>query len=537
MSDWTGDVCIIGSGPAGAVLGARLARLGVKVLLVEGGRRYSLADRLPMRRRFLAGESDPWEIVRPPDESGNTNVPGFDALDTYTVGPGLPYPAWGMRVRGVGGSSLHWAAETPRLHATDFRLRTTYGVGADWPIEYSDLESYYGQAEVELGVSGDPNPYASPRSTAYPLPPFPFGYSDRPVVEAAAKLGWTFTPVPQARASRPYLGRQQCAGCNSCAVCPTGAKASVDLTHVPVLEAASGCRVLVQTSTIRFETRDGRITRAIVIGPDLVERSVEADTFVLAGGGIENPRMLLLLAREWKMGNASGLVGRGFMEHPTCATNARSPIPTFPLRSGFAAATCDAFLNTPTRQTHSAFSLFNTPIAGLPPGDMAVESTQWGEQLFKEVRGRFGNAIKLISPIEMLPSDRNIVELDPVRTDRFGFPLARLSFSLGEYEQAGIDAARNTQRTLLEHLGATDIVPDADLGFCAHHVGTTRMGADPDTSVVTPDLRLHDVGNLYVAGSSTFVTEGLANPTLTIAALSLRLAEHLVKRARSGGVA
>lgn len=533
MSDWTTDVCIIGSGPAGAVLGARLARLGTRVLLVEGGRRYSLADRSPIRRRFLAGEADPWEIVRPPDESGSTLVPGFDALDTYTVGPGLPYPAWGMRVRGVGGSSLHWAAETPRLHATDFRLRTRFGVGADWPIEYADLEAYYGQAEVELGVSGQPNPYASPRSTPYPLPPFPFGYSDRPVIEAAARLGWTFTPVPQARASRPYQGRRQCAGCNSCAVCPTGAKASVDLTHIPIVDATPGCLMLTQTNTLRFESNGDRIARAIVIGPDLVERSVEARTFVLAGGGIENPRLLLLLAREQGMGNASGYVGRGFMEHPTCATNARSALPTYPLRSGFAAATCDAFMNDASRRVHSAFSVFNTPIAGLPPGDMAVESTQWGEQLFAEVRGRFGNAIKLISPIEMLPSDSNRVELDPVRTDRFGLPLARLSFSLGEYEQAGIQAARRTQQTLLEAVGATDIRPDAELGFCAHHVGTTRMGSDPERSVVTPDLRVHDVNNLYVAGSSTFVTEGLANPTLTIAALSLRLAEHLVARSKA----
>ena len=138
------------------------------------------------------------------------------------------------RARGVGGSTLHWEGYTFRLHADDFRLRSLYGIADDWPISYPDLEPYYGRAEQALGVAGAADdPWASPRSTPFPLPAFPFSYSDGLFAPACRSLGIALHSLPQARNSVAYGGRPQCQACSTCHVCPTGAKASIDLTHIP----------------------------------------------------------------------------------------------------------------------------------------------------------------------------------------------------------------------------------------------------------------------------------------------------------------
>jgi choline dehydrogenase-like flavoprotein len=189
------DVCVIGCGPAGTVLGAHLVEHGVRVTVLEAGPRHPFAARRGAQRALLAG-MDPWE--RTPE-----------SLDVASSGGAVPYDLRGLRVRGVGGSTLHWDAETPRFQAVDFRLRSTHGVGVDWPLDYATLEPYYAWAERELGVAGGEAPHASPRSGPYPLSPLPCNHLDQMVMRVAAPLGLRFTPVPQARNSRPYAARKR----------------------------------------------------------------------------------------------------------------------------------------------------------------------------------------------------------------------------------------------------------------------------------------------------------------------------------------
>lgn len=524
MSDRKTDICIIGSGPAGAIVGARLvSSSSVKVILVESGRRYALAERAVLRRRLLAGVANPWEAEAP-------------TIEALSLAPGTEYPSRGTRLSGLGGTSLHWDAETPRLHADDFRLRSKYGVGQDWPISYEEIEPYYGAAESELGVAGGLNPFASPRSAPYPLPAFPYSKADAVVMKAAATLGWRFHPVPQARASLPYRGRAQCAGCNTCEICPTGAKTSVDLTHIPAIEAAPGGLVLPNTTFLRFEIKGDRISRAIVVDSRGTEKSIEASAFVLAAGGIENAR-LLLLTKPGGLANGSGLVGRGFFEHPQASTTALMPVQMYPYRPIFSTATCEQFVHSSSRSREAAWTVFISPVTGELPGEIATRSEAWGVGVFEELRQRFPYAVRLDSMIEMLADDANRVELDPNARDRYGRPLARLSFAIGEYELAGIRAAQLAHAQLLQAAGATHIQPISWLGWHAHHYGTTRAGTRSERSVVDANLRCHDIHNLFVAGSSTFVTGGVANPTLTIAALSLRLGDFLIESASHGKLA
>jgi glucose dehydrogenase len=519
------DVCIVGSGPAGAVLGASLVRQGIRVVLLESGPRYPFALRGQAQRDYLRG-IEPWQ--RHPA-----------SLDVFSSIGKLDYPLNDMRVRGVGGTSLHWQAETPRCHATDFHMRSTYGVGEDWPIGYEDIERYYVRAENELGVAGGEDPFASPRSAPYPLPPFPYNYQDQLLMKAAAGLGLRFSPIPQARTSKPYGGRSQCLACGTCHICPTGAKASADLTHIPLIDHSPYGNVIDQATVLRLETdRGGRVRRAIYAGLDRVEHAIEASIFVIAGGGVETPRLLLLShSAAWRDGlaNRSGLVGKGLREHPICFTNGRVAGPSYSHRTSFWTATCNQFWNAPSRSERATFSIFFNPMAGLTPADIATTSRLWGDPLDRRIREEFGHSLTIESPIDMLSYESNYVDLDPELKDYFGSPAPRIKLALSRYETDGIREAQRVQAQILEAFGATEIRSAPTIGFMAHPAGTCRMGRDPGRSVVDPTLRSHDVQNLFILGTPVFVASGLANPTLTIAALALRLGDYLGQTKSAGG--
>jgi glucose dehydrogenase len=518
------DVCIIGCGPAGAVLGAALVRGGVRVLVLESGPRYPFSARPQQQRNYLRGV-EPWQ--RQPEE-----------LDVSSSCGPVYYGLQGRRVRAVGGTSLHWGAETPRFHASDFRLRSLYGVGDDWPIDYAELEPYYVRAERELGVSGGEDPFASPRSAPYPMPALPYNYLDHPILESASKLGLRFSPIPQARNSQPYEGRSQCKACGTCNVCPTGAKSSVDLTHVPVIDQSQHGLVREAMTVVRLETDGGdRVRRAIYAGLDRVEHSAEASVFVIGAGGIETPRLLLLSTPRGfpdGLANRSNMVGRRFMEHVTCGSEARVDQRAYVERISFNTATCNQFWDTPARAERGAFSIAIPPGTGQTPAFIAERGALWGDELSRFIQREFGHTIRLESPVELLPNDRNRVDLDPALRDYFGNPAPRIYFSLSRYEEEAMEVAWDMHAKIFGAHGATDTVRSPDFGFYGHHSGTCRMGADATRSVVDRNLRCHDVPNLYLTGSSVFVTIGLANPTLTIAALALRLGDHLLSNSHQG---
>lgn len=154
---------------------------------------------------------------------------------------------------------------------------------------------------------------------------------------------------------------------------------------------------------------------------------------------------------------------------------------------------------------------------------------QWGDDLLETLRDGYGNHFTVMAEVEPLPDPENRVSLAGDRTDEFGDPVPEIDWSRGSYGQRTMERAFEVMEWITDHL-------DAEVRWTerlrtwhgvGHPSGTTRMGTDPDESVVDADLRTHDVENLYVAGSSTFVTIGATAPTLTIAATALRLADHL----------
>jgi len=519
------EVCIIGAGAAGGIMALELARRGIGVVVLESGPRHDLARRGDYSRRFVKGEN-PWESP-------------LKGIDRYTTGGSVGYRLEWNRARGVGGSTLHWEGTTLRLRADDFRMRTLHGVAEDWPISYEEIEPYYGKAERALGVAGTPDdPWASPRSTAFPLPPFPMSFSDGFFARACRKLDIAFHHVPQARNSLAYGGRSQCRACGTCHVCPTGAKASTDLTHIPQAVATGHADVVTDATVLRLEVDGSSQVRSVVYaGGDRRERRLSARLFVVAAGGVETARLLLLSASpDFPRGlaNRSGLVGRYFTSHPMIDVTGRVAERVYPYRIGFSTAMSGQFAVPRHRQRRGAFLLEFLNSAGPLPGEIAPVSGAWGTALGPRVKAEFGRTLGIRIYAEQLPNAANTVTLNASVTDYFGQPVPHITYGIGPYERAALKEAEEVAARILAMLGAEDI-QSGPLSYASHQLGTHRMGGDRTQSVVNANLRAHDVPNLYLVGGGTFVTVSSSPPTLTIAALAIRTAEHIAEVYRGGG--
>lgn len=516
MSAAETDVCIVGAGAAGAVIAAELATRGIEVTVLESGPRYPFAQRAEAQRRFLRGEHP----FPSPD-------PG---LDRYTVDSTLPFRLEWMRMRGVGGSTLHWEGYAMRFHPADFELRSRFGVGDDWPLGYAELEPYYTRAERALGVAGEEVLPAFPRSAPYPLPAFPPSFADGVFAPACRAAGLTMTPLPQARNSAPYDGRVECLACGTCYACPTGARASVDLTHVPRAEATGRARFVSDAHVLRLDAEpDGRVTRARYRTRDGREHRLAARRFVLAGGAIENARLCLLSASPAHpdgLANRSGLVGARFLCHPVVDFIGRVREPLYPYRTGFSSSMSRDHVADADRDTRAGFWIEFRNRAGGTPAEVARGAKRWGAPLREHVRAEFGRRAGMRVFLEALPAPGNRLTLDPRERDSYGSPVAHLSYAIGAYERAGVEKASAVVRRVYAALGASD-VRESHVLLASHLMGTHRMGRDPLTSVVDDTQRAHDHPNLWLAGGGSFVTGSWANPTLTIVALALRTADAI----------
>ena len=519
------DVCVVGAGPAGALVANRLADRGHDVLVLEAGPRFDREDRRERMERSVRPAHGPLSVW----EMGGER-------DAFSSGGDRFYPLNAARVKGVGGSTLHWQGLVPRMHVSDFRRASRDGVGRDWPIDYADLRPYYAAAERALGVAGaTDNPFASPREEPFPMPAFPPSYSDTIFAEACEAAGVAMHSVPNARNSEPRDGRSECVGYGTCQpVCPSGAKYSADDT----VERAEkrGVRVLDRVPVQRFVTGEGgagddRVTTAVYATPDGAEHRQEARQFVLAAGGVETPRLLLLSrspAHPDGLANASGAVGRYFMEHLFAGTGGTHAERTRQNHVGFVTSGSHQFYDNDFDDA-GPIKLEFLNYAGPSPVETALTADEWGDDLLETLRAAYGHHIAMGGLVGQLPRAENRVTLDPSRTDDHGNPVPDVRWRLDDRTRRTLTRANEVQRRVFAELDA-DVertVGPENTGPAFHHMGTTRMGTDPSESVVNPRLRTHDVANLTVASSSVFVTSGAMNPTLTIAALALKAADHV----------
>lgn len=539
------DVAIVGAGVAGALLACKLAEQRLRVALLDAGpvirdRRDRVGDYAAAREK---SPGSPYAKIAAPspetDRKYYRMVPGSSAFkSTYE--------------RVVGGSTWHWLGNCPRLLPSDFQMCSLYGVGTDWPISYDELERWYTEAEDELGVSGNHEQwdglFGAYRSKAFPMEEIWPSYSD---VQIERALGASFevdgVPLtvmrtPQARNSRQYRDRPPCAGNSSCVpICPIGAKYDASV-HVRRAEEL-GAKLLPDTVVTKI-LADGEEVRGVAWAARERDQRGElrAQIVVVAAHAIESVRLL-----EFSEGvHKADALGRNLMDHLNRFGWVQSGVPLYPFRGPPTTSGIDAFRDGLFRRTRAAFRLsLGNDGAGRAkePQTIVVDLAKEGfigAKFAAELRTRTAGLLRISCSTEMLPSASNTVRLRAGDTDRWGVPMPELHFKPDEYTRTGYLYAEQVMKAVFGALDASAVQnflqdPD-DYSGAGHIMGTTRMGSASSGAVLDRDCLAHGHKNLYVVGSSVFPTCGTANPTLTVAALSLRLADTLLQRTKAPSV-
>ena len=431
------------------------------------------------------------------------------------------------RLRFLGGTSNHWGGWSRPLDRGDLDPRP-WIPHAGWPIPKAQLDRYLSAARDVLALS----PVRPDRR---------MGELPEPFDEVA------FHFDPPVRMREKYLG---------------------------ALTVSRRIDLLVNANLVDIETDgdSGRVTGFLVRGyqPEAPVRRIAAGAYVLALGGIETPRALLLgdRVRGRAIGNDRDLVGRFFMEHPTydlghfAVRRGR-----FPGRAGVVLGGHHWRFLTPAPETQARLRIANAglrfvysgqagdgSLRGPAPDAMADRAPPCADDVLADLArvtgttacpDKFDAAGLLAVAFEQVPNPLSRVMLDTA-ADRFGLPRVRLDWRFTSQDQRGI---RRLAVTLAEAFARADLgriklfdwvragdgpLPARNTGFGpglgCHHMGTARMADSPAKGVVDPDCRVFGADNLYLAGSAVFPTAGHANPTLTIVQLTLRLADHLARR-------
>jgi len=535
--DISADVIIVGSGISGALLAARLAAEGVKVAILEAG---GEVDRGTAVQTYWDAVIKVPECPYPATPQAMHPVSNDLHFWYEQTGPDL-FSSTYLKV--VGGTTWHWLGTCLRFVPNDFRLKTLYGQAVDWPISYDELESFYGQAEQEIGVSGDAaDDLGAPRSGGYPMPAIPQTFLDKAFAGALAGTEYQVRPTPQGRLSQDQSDRPACCGNASCIpICPVQAK--YDATIHLGRATAAGAVLFKETTAVFVEAGpDRKLTGIRFKRWDGSEGRATGKVYVLAAHAIETPRLLLnSTSAETPNGvsNSSDQVGRNLMDHTTQLSWALAGSPVYPYRGPLSTSGVENLRDGDFRRQRGAFRIeigndgWSWP-TGAPittASDLAMQGLR-GAALDKALADQASRHIRLASLVEQPPDPENRVTLGGTR-DIYGVPVPRISYRLDAYTKAGFASSVEAHDAIFARLGASQVQHSPVAQGAGHIIGTARMGDDPAASVVDRDLRSHDHPNLFILGSSVFPTSATANPTLTIAALTLR-AVDAVKAAVAG---
>ena len=527
-SDAPADVLIIGAGASGAAMAWSLADTRMRIVCLEQGA-------MPNPLSYPATGRD-WEARRQGDFSGSPNQRQRPS-DYPIVESDSPIKV--VNFNGVGGGTVLYAAHFPRFHPSDFCVRSLDGVADDWPIDYNTLAPYYSENDRMMGTSGLAGDPAYPSDNAERMPPLPLGKSGETLAKGFNKLNWHWWPSDVAIATQPHDGRDKCINLGACAAgCAQGAKASTDITYWPhAIRAGVELRTRCRVREITVGD-DGMATGVIYYDGDGTEHELRAHVVVLACNGVGTPRILLnskSAAHPDGLANSSGLVGKNLMFHPYASIMGvfeeeldgyKGPTKIFRSQEFYETDPGRDFIRGYTFEIFRGQAPVASALVGLQRGRIP-----WGAGHHKAFRELFKHTAGMVAACEDLPEEHNCVTLHPNLKDSDGIPAPKIDYTLSENSLKMMDHAIAKGTEVLQAAGATEIYTEAPISNGGWHLlGTARMGTDPRTSVVNEWGRSHDVKNLFVVDGSIFVTSAGVNPTRTIQALALYVAEQMKQR-------
>ena len=510
-----GDLCILGSGIAGMLLAERALGYGRQVLMIERGTRLMFED-----RKQRNSHDDPLPFNRSPH---------FSPHEPQPIGPRTRGREYVFHpVYNLGGSTNHFYGNMPRMHPTHFGQAAFGGANRTWPISYAEIEPYYLQAEQRLQISGSADRTPFQGRFAYPLPPHRLSPSDR---ACAAIFGAQHVvPVPTVRPSRAVDGRPKCCATNVCSLCPVDSKGTALNTVYPSIQNRIDLRSGLLA--IAVEARAGVVTSVTATDEKGARHRISARQFVVACNGVDS---CLLLQRSPAVPRHSSL-GRYYMDHPVFDLAIHGA--GFDAKPGYGDSAQTAMF-TPFFAQLAA----DVPVSLLGEVRCSTLANEAGEGnrdvILREVvrqslrdgsraslrdkfRAAWGATLDLWFQVETQPLATNTVSIRRIEPDGQAVPDIRLQYPayLGE-------CLERVTGYIHRHLPGATIVHHSTYPGSHHWLGATRMADSPDQGCVDSTLRYHDLQNLYVLSTSTFPSSSSANPTLTLAALALRLGDHL----------
>ncbi len=599
------DAVIVGSGVSGAIIAKELGEQGLRVLVLEAGpgKELSLEEYDGYLRRFYSAagkdNNSPY--------AANPNAPMPRSGDTRRLTPGEPNSAGYLVQNGpvaldstytrvVGGTTVHFEAKTLRMLPEDFELRSRFGIGKDWPIQYSALAPHYQKAEFELGVSADveDQSYLGIEFDAgyvYPMRKMPLSYLDQtlaakldgmPVALGDQEYSLRIRSTPQGRNGIPnpaYDGGKGYTPVGAVSVHQTeeGERCQGNINCVPIcpVQAKYSARKTLAKSlaTGNVEVRAQSVASKVVIGengrvshieykvyedpssPEHTTRIARGRIYVLAANPVENARLMLASGLPGK----NGLMGRNLMDHAYLLTWALMPQISGSYRGTQCTSGIEDLRGGSFRGNQAAFRIgvHNDGwgwATGAPYTDLLeiVDSqNQFGAALQDRLVDRLSRQVLLACMVEVLPDPSNRITVDGRYTDKLGNLRPVLNYGLSDYTMAGVAYARQLCRQLYQRIGAEDCTryDPQDYGYVSyqgegyvvrggnHWAGTHMMGSDRADSVVDAQQRSWDHENLYLVGPGSMPSIGTANTTLTLAAMCFSTAAHMVEELKKQSTA
>jgi choline dehydrogenase-like flavoprotein len=521
------DVIVVGSGPGGGIATWRLAQAGLKVALVESGRRfrpgvdygahvnaYAMLD-----KRLREGYNSPIPSVFSDHWERN-----------HFTGVG-DRPDHGL-LRALGGRSICWAGHSLRFGPGDYRR---------WPIAYEEVAPYYSKAERIMGVHGFKDGlWNMPDGEFQKGVPLRCGEQMlKRGVEVLKTRGRKMEFVAQRKAIPTE--KHERATCHYCGHCMSGceidSKYTSANTPIPLAMKTGNLTLFLNSMMTGITTREGRVTGIVYVDEKGTEQELGCRALVLACSAVETARQLLIN----KLANSSGQVGRNLTSHFGLTVAG-----VFPQLHGRDASNDDGtdyyhgllsglYWDAPHPKFEGTYQVQCG--SGLHPTRLAIRDVPgYGKSLKRELRELNATHASMNMQGSLLVSSKKYVDLDESRKDKFGLPLPRVHLHYEDSDVAMADDMIATCEDILRAAGGRVVstpgkADPSKLQIDYNHwVGTTRMGRDPKTSVLNPDCRAHDVPNLYVNDASVFAAYPEKNPTLTNIALSWRTADRLAER-------